>query len=80
MKNHTILKTKENYKTQQKKNMDKIERLKEEIKNNDDEWLNAQTKISKLLAYLNYEKEDILQEIYLKGKKTRKIRNIRNKN
>ena len=60
--------------------MDEIERLKEEIKNNDDEWLNAQTKISKLLAYLNYEKEDILQEIYLKGKKTRKIRNIRNKN
>ena len=60
--------------------MAEIERLKEEIKNNDDEWWNAQTKISKLLAYLNYEKEDILQEIYLKGKKTRKIRNIRNKN
>ena len=60
--------------------MDEIERLKEEIKNNDDEWLNAQTKISKLLAYLNYEKEDILQEIYLKGKKTRKVGNIRNKN
>ena len=60
--------------------MDEIERLKEEIKNNDDELLNAQTKISKLLTYLNYEKEDILQEIYLKGKKTRKIRNIRNKN
>ena len=69
MKNHTILKTKENYKTQQKKNMDKIERLKEEIKNNDDELLNAQTKISKLLTYLNYEKEDILQEIYLKETK-----------
>ena len=49
--------------------MDEIERLKEEIKNNDDELLNAQTKISKLLAYLNYEKEDILQKIYLKGKK-----------
>ena len=79
MKNHTILKTKEDLKTQQK-NMDEIERLKEEIKNNDDEWLNAQTKISKLLAYLNYEKEDILQEIYLKGKKTRKVGNIRNKN
>ena len=60
--------------------MDEIERLKEEIKNNDDEWLNAQTKISKLLAYLNYEKEDILQERYLKGKKTRKVGNIRNKN
>ena len=52
--------------------MDEIERLKEEIKNNDDELLNAQTKISKLLAYLNYEKEDILQEIYLKGKKNQK--------
>ena len=49
--------------------MDKIERLKEEIKNNDDELLNAQTKISKLLTYLNYEKEDILQEIYLKETK-----------
>ena len=79
MKNHTILKTKEDLKTQQK-NMDEIERLKEEIKNNDDELSNAQTKISKLLAYLNYEKEDILQERYLKGKKTRKVGNIRNKN
>ena len=49
--------------------MDEIERLKEEIKINDDELLNAQTKISELLTYLNYEKEDILQEICLIEKK-----------
>ena len=60
--------------------MDEIERLKEEIKINDDELLNAQTKISELLTYLNYEKEDILQEICLIEKKTRKIGNIRNNN
>ena len=52
--------------------MDEIERLKEEIKINDDELLNAQTKISELLTYLNYEKEDILQEICLIEKKNQK--------
>ena len=52
--------------------MDEIERLTEEIKINDDELLNAQTKISELLTYLNYEKEDILQEICLIEKKNQK--------
>ena len=52
--------------------MDEIERLKEETKINDDELLNAQTKISELLTYLNYEKEDILQEICLIEKKNQK--------
>ena len=52
--------------------MDEIERLKGETKINDDELLNAQTKISELLTYINYEKEDILQEICLIEKKNQK--------
>ena len=38
-------------------------RLKEEVRNNEDKLLTAETNISQLLTHLEYEKEDILHDI-----------------
>ena len=48
-----------------KEERNEIERLKEEVENNEDKLLNAETKISKLLTDLTYEKEDILCDLMI---------------
>ena len=40
-----------------------MKRLKEEVKNNQDKLLDSETKISKLLTDLEYEKNDIVNNI-----------------
>ena len=46
-----------------KEKMNKIERLKEEVQNNEDKLLDKKTKISKLLTDLEYEKNEPLHNI-----------------
>ena len=46
-----------------KKEINEIERLKEEARYNDDKLLTLKTKISKLLTDLKYEEENILHDI-----------------
>ena len=43
--------------------MTEIKRLKEEVRNNDYKLLTLETKISKLLTHLKYEKEGISHDI-----------------
>ena len=55
-----------------KEKINKIERLKEEVKNNEDKLLYGETKISKSLTDLKYEKNDALHNIVvLESKLTR---------
>ena len=52
--------------------INKIERLKEEVRNNEDKVLDGETKISKLITDLKYEKNDALHNIVvLESKLTR---------
>ena len=46
-----------------KEKINKIERLKEEVQNNEDKLLDKKTKISKLLTDLEYEKNETLHNI-----------------
>ena len=46
-----------------KKRINEIKRLKEEVKNNEDKLLDSETKISKLLTNLEYEKNDTVHNI-----------------
>ena len=46
-----------------KKRINEIERLKEEVKNNEDKLLDGETKIFKLLTDLENEKHDALHNI-----------------
>ena len=46
-----------------KEEINEVGRLKEEVGNNEDKLLNAETKISKLLTDLTYEKEDIFFDL-----------------
>ena len=57
-----------------RKKIDEIERLKEEVKNNDYELLNTEIKISRLLTDSKYEKEYILHDILLKEIKLERLR------
>ena len=83
MKNHTILKKKENYDYQQNNNNNnnnkqkKKKRLKEEIENYKDELLDhlldGETKISESLTDLKYGKEDTLHDITILESKLKKL-------
>ena len=46
-----------------KKRINEIDRLKEEVKSNEDKLLDRETKISKLLTDLKYEKHSSLNDI-----------------
>ena len=46
-----------------KKRINEIKRLKEEVKNNENKLLGGETKISKLLIALEYEKNDTVHNI-----------------
>ena len=46
-----------------KEDIKEIERLKQEVKNNADKLLNAESKIFKLITDLKYERRDILHNI-----------------
>ena len=46
-----------------KEKIHEIQRLKEEVRNNEDIFLNIDTEISKLLTDLKFEEEDILHDI-----------------
>ena len=50
-----------------------MERLKEEVKNNEGKLLNAKTEISKLLIDLEYEKEETLYGIKISKSKLIKL-------
>ena len=53
--------------------INKIERLKEEVRNNEDEVLDGETKISKLITDLEYEKNDALHNIVVLESKLAKL-------
>ena len=46
-----------------KEKIHEIQRLNEEVRNNEDVFLNIDTEISKLLTDLKFEEEDILHDI-----------------
>ena len=53
--------------------INKIERLKEEVKNNEDKVLDGETKISKVITDLKYEKNDALHNIVVLESKLAKL-------
>ena len=53
--------------------MTEIKRLKEEVRNNDYKLFTLETKISKLLTHLEYEKEDILHDIMASRLKLKRL-------
>ena len=53
--------------------INKIERLKEEVRNNEDKVLDGETKISKLITDLEYEKNDALHNIVVLESKLAKL-------
>ena len=53
--------------------MTEIKRLKEEVRNNDYKLLTLETKISKLLTHLKYEKEGILHDIMASRLKLKRL-------
>ena len=53
--------------------INKIERLKEEVRNNEDKVLDGETKISKLITDLEYEKNDALHNIIVLESKLAKL-------
>ena len=53
--------------------INKIERLKEEVRNNEDKVLDGETKISKLITDLKYEKNDALHNIVVLESKLAKL-------
>ena len=53
--------------------INKIERLKEEVRNNEDKVLDGETKISKLITDLQYEKNDALHNIVVLESKLAKL-------
>ena len=53
--------------------INKIERLKEEVRNNEDKVLDGETKISKLITDLKYEKNDALHNIIVLESKLAKL-------
>ena len=56
-----------------KEKINEIERLKGELRNNEVELLTVESKISKLLTDLKYEKEDILHGIMVSKLKLRRL-------
>ena len=62
LKNQIVVKTTK-LRLAAKEEINKIEGLKEELKNNEYKLLNAETKIFKLLTNLKYEEEGILNDI-----------------
>ena len=58
-----------------KEKINKIERLKEEVRYNEDILLNTDTEISKFLIDLKYEEESLLYDIMTSESKLKKIRN-----
>ena len=62
LKNQIVVKTTK-LRLAAKEETNKIEGLKEELKNNEYKLLNAETKIFKLLTNLKYEEEGILNDI-----------------
>ena len=53
--------------------INKIERLKEGVRNNEDKVLDGETKISKLITDLEYEKNDALHNIVVLESKLAKL-------
>ena len=53
--------------------MTEIKRLKEEVRNNDYKLLTLETKISKLLTHLKYEKEGISHDIMASRLKLKRL-------
>ena len=53
--------------------MTEIRRLKEEVRNNDYKLLTLETKISKLLTHLKYEKEGISHDIMASRLKLKRL-------
>ena len=56
-----------------KEKINKIGRLKEEVKNNEEKLLDGETKISKFLTDLEYEKNDALDNIVVLKPKLTKL-------
>ena len=54
--------------------IDEINRLKEEVRNNEDILLDSETKIELLLTDLKYEENDIMNAITTSEEKLRKLR------
>ena len=54
--------------------IDEINRLKEEVRNNEDILLDSKTKIELLLTDLKYEENDIMNAITTSEEKLRKLR------
>ena len=54
--------------------IDEINRLKEEVRNNEDILLDSETKIELLLTDLKYEENDIMNAITTSNGKLRKLR------
>ena len=54
--------------------IDEINRLKEEVRNNEDILLDSETKIELLLTDLKYEENDIMNAITTSDGKLRKLR------
>ena len=67
------LKRKENHEYQQKKRINETEILKEEVKKYEDKLIDSETKIFKLLTYLEYEKNDALHNIVVSESKLIKL-------
>ena len=69
MKNHTIFKQERELWLSEKETLNKIEGLKEKVEHNENEFLDylldGETKGSKLLNDLEYEKHDALHNIIL---------------
>ena len=61
-------------KIEAKVRIDEINRLKEEVRNNEDILLDSQTKIELLLTDLKYEENDIMNAITTSEEKLRKLR------
>ena len=53
--------------------INEINRLKEEVRNNEDILLNSETEIDKLLTDLKYEEKDIMNDIMTLEEKLRKL-------
>ena len=56
-----------------KEKIHEIQRLKEEVRNNEDIFLNIDTEISKLLTDLKFEEEDILHDIMTSESKLKRL-------
>ena len=54
--------------------IDEINRLKEEVRNNEDILLNSETETDTLLTNLKYEEKDIMNDIMISKEKPRKLR------